>query len=1036
MMALWLVGIYMLLPLAEGAVIIVLAMVVGQRGRTIKALQGKLEWYQKRGAEPASAPVFAQFPDKPAVSAADSATESKRASMADRPKFQPAFPSKPRFAAAGDMSQNSMWQGTAALVIGVVFVILAGIIFATTAWRVLPDIGKALVVTAFSGIFFGASAVAERRLQIRRTAKAFYILGSMFLSVAVLAVGFFELLGPELSLFGRNWCLVLLLGAVMTQGALLVGLKKYAEPVYAGCSLAGFTVIAALAVGSLHPGAGGFALGMAVYGLLVLAATETLRRNTESRIPQSIARLLPEFAAINLWVISALVLVVFGRGPVTGTAAFLMAGIHLYLGMNRSRESGNEPASGFAGNKTPAASTAAFTALLLVGLWRAVAPESAAACLYILAAVLVLLAVLKSLPFFSVLNGYLRAAELAMAGLLAGGVMLEAVWEYGLTFHGMVCMALLLLDITLEAFRHKNMLISCIHSLMTAAFACYFVFYLVHGNVRQLFVAALVFSVLFLAEERIGWPLANRAGDLLFTALAGFFTVLLLWSALLIYGSAEPLVLAAVAILAFTAVVARWSRSVSQVRCGIPLVLAALPFLAASLAKLYGYAAIDGQLLLMVLLAALMIWDLRKKDRMQAGILALACVAGLGYFFYNQWRGFGSLPFYLAAAIYLAIKCREQESEKRILSEYGVCVLILLETYTACSYWMDIQVSIHLAVLAVLGAEYAVWRLRRKDMRMERFFQVAFMLALLAVTGAFYGGLWQAAPVFNYLPAVLAAFAVVYLLTYRTGNLNLNFFTAAAALYMPVALLEPGACGLSEAQIYGGTLLGLSVYCGGCRLAWPVAGGAGQGSSAENFSAEHADWFAILAGLLLVLLGITAPGRGWRFACILLEAAWAVQFAAIPRGRRAAFTVALGLTVAAFWAQPFIAWPGIVRLEINLIPAAGFVWAIGKIWDSKPAVVPVQTALYTLCLFALAGDAVAHGKLADALILEGICLAVFLPACVKRCRRWIWISGGTALAVALYVTRGFWLSISWWVYLLAAGIGLILFAARGEMKKH
>ena len=91
---------------------------------------------------------------------------------------------------------------------------------------------------------------------------------------------------------------------------------------------------------------------MTVYGLLVLAATETLRRNTESRIPQSIARLLPEFAAINLWVISALVLVVFGRGLVTGTAAFLMAGIHLYLGMNRSRESGNEPASGFAGNKT------------------------------------------------------------------------------------------------------------------------------------------------------------------------------------------------------------------------------------------------------------------------------------------------------------------------------------------------------------------------------------------------------------------------------------------------------------------------------------------------------------------------------------------------------------------------------------------------------------------------------------------------------------------------------------------------------------
>ena len=77
-----------------------------------------------------------------------------------------------------------------------------------------------------------------------------------------------------------------------------------------------------------------------------------------------------------------------------------------------------------------------------------------------------------------------------------------------------------------------------------------------------------------------------------------------------------------------------------------------------------------------------------------------------------------------------------------------------------------------------------------------------------------------------------------------------------------------------------------------------------------------------------------------------------------------------------------------------------------------------------------------ENRLADALILEGVCLAVLVPSCAGKCRRWAFISGGTALGVALYVTRSFWLSISWWVYLLAAGIGLILFAARNEMKKR
>ena len=74
--------------------------------------------------------------------------------------------------------------------------------------------------------------------------------------------------------------------------------------------------------------------------------------------------------------------------------------------------------------------------------------------------------------------------------------------------------------------------------------------------------------------------------------------------------------------------------------------------------------------------------------------------------------------------------------------------------------------------------------------------------------------------------------------------------------------------------------------------------------------------------------------------------------------------------------------------------------------------------------------------MADALILEAICLAVFLWAHIGKCTRWIRISGIIIITVALYMTKDFWLSLSWWIYLLAAGLGLILFAAVNEMKKH
>ena len=45
------------------------------------------------------------------------------------------------------------------------------------------------------------------------------------------------------------------------------------------------------------------------------------------------------------------------------------------------------------------------------------------------------------------------------------------------------------------------------------------------------------------------------------------------------------------------------------------------------------------------------------------------------------------------------------------------------------------------------------------------------------------------------------------------------------------------------------------------------------------------------------------------------------------------------------------------------------------------------------------------------------------------------ISGGMSLAAALFMTSGFWLSISWWVYLLAAGIGLVVLAGFMEKKE-
>lgn len=144
----------------------------------------------------------------------------------------PEIPHKQTALVRAPKIDGGFFQGTAALVIGVIFVVLAGLIFATTAWHVLPSVCKVIMVLGGSGLFFGASRAAEKYFKIERTGQAFYILGSVFLFLTILAAGYFGLLGPEFILKGENRYRVLLAGSIATEIALFSKTRRFHNKVY------------------------------------------------------------------------------------------------------------------------------------------------------------------------------------------------------------------------------------------------------------------------------------------------------------------------------------------------------------------------------------------------------------------------------------------------------------------------------------------------------------------------------------------------------------------------------------------------------------------------------------------------------------------------------------------------------------------------------------------------------------------------------------------------------------------------------------
>ena len=91
------------------------------------------------------------------------------------------------------------------LIVGVIFVIVAGIVFATSGWRYMNGIAKTVMLMSMSAVFFAACAVSEKKLNLEKTGFAFFLLGGIFLPVSILGIAYFKLLGKGFS-FDENVC--------------------------------------------------------------------------------------------------------------------------------------------------------------------------------------------------------------------------------------------------------------------------------------------------------------------------------------------------------------------------------------------------------------------------------------------------------------------------------------------------------------------------------------------------------------------------------------------------------------------------------------------------------------------------------------------------------------------------------------------------------------------------------------------------------------------------------------------------------------
>ncbi|WP_053956872.1 hypothetical protein [Inediibacterium massiliense] len=163
------------------------------------------------------------------------------------------------------------------LFLGVFFILMAGLILATTNWSIMNNMTKTIILTMVSVIFFGISVFAEKKLKIKKTSIAFWALGSLMIPISILSAGFFKLFGSWLSIFGEGKYVLGIIGSFICLGVYVYSSFKYKNRLYVWFSFITLSFNVNFILASLYPPRDLFYLGIIIYNSLLLLGYRKLK---------------------------------------------------------------------------------------------------------------------------------------------------------------------------------------------------------------------------------------------------------------------------------------------------------------------------------------------------------------------------------------------------------------------------------------------------------------------------------------------------------------------------------------------------------------------------------------------------------------------------------------------------------------------------------------------------------------------------------------------------------------------------------------
>ncbi|SFA88232.1 MULTISPECIES: hypothetical protein [unclassified Bacillus (in: firmicutes)] len=220
--------------------------------------------------------------------------------------------------------RNITWS----LNIGVILLLIGGLFVATSNWETMTPFMKSGAIAAVSALFFLLAFLSKKVLNIEKTGFAFTVLGSLFLPIFILSLGWFGLLGSYLSIQGEGKYFLGVLGSFVPAIAYLYFSTKLQSRLFVWFTYISISVGSAFLLAGFSLPLDYFYLGIMLFNGLVIYVYHWLKSRSQYTL---FSKEMVHFSQINLVLSTLFMLFVYDNHILYSVNLLLTAVIYLSM---------------------------------------------------------------------------------------------------------------------------------------------------------------------------------------------------------------------------------------------------------------------------------------------------------------------------------------------------------------------------------------------------------------------------------------------------------------------------------------------------------------------------------------------------------------------------------------------------------------------------------------------------------------------------------------------------------------------------------